>query len=296
MNKSISRTLLLLLVLMCLITGCAKQSPITSISENNDIAKLLSTHSVVSLKMSYFNMPNYADTTYSMTAKMKDGQIEIIDSSQKRRVVYYADHSMHMLEDETSFYTIIMSDFMYITHTASYLEQIDYYADAHYKLVSETNGKQDKVVVYSFEVNDALKEEFLLWGLAKGETIIMTYVLDNDWVILSQKMEIDVKGNDDVLLLTKDFDYNTQFMPDNGLDSYFNSKKTVTVTIIDSTHQDAQPMKYAIPKSTYFGYDFSDTGMDLFYDITCTKLFRHTDGAIEQDITLYLAKANISGQ
>lgn len=298
MIKRILRCTVLLLALMCLIAGCAQTSPITKISQANDVPNLLARHPVVSLNMSYLNMTVYDDITYSMTAMMQDGAISIIDSSQKDMLFYYADQRMHILDKDKDFYTIVMSDFMYANHTLSFLEQKDYYDSAHYKLVSQTKDKQDKtkVLVYSFEINDVLLEEVSLWGLSKGETIIMTYVVDENWVILSQTMELDVKGKSNVLLLTKDFSYKDEFVQDATLRSYIQPEETVTVTIFNTMNTDAKPMKYNIPKDTYFGYDYSDIAMDLFYDASCTKLFWHSDDTIEKDITLYLAKANISDQ
>lgn len=295
MKKRILRVTVLLLALMCLIAGCAQTSPITKISQANDIPNLLAEHTVVSLKMSYLNMTVYEDITYSMTAMMQDGTISIIDSSQKDTLFYYADQKMHILDNNKNFYTIVMSDLMYANHTSSFLEQKDYYDLAHYKLVSQTKDKQEKtkVLVYSFEINDVLIEEVSLWGLAKGETIIMTYVVDQNWGILKQTMELEIKGKDNVLLLTKDFSYNDEFVQDETLQSYIHPEETVTVTIVDTMNPDAQSMKYNIPKDTYFGYDYSDIAMDLFYDSSCTKLFWHSDNAIEKDIALYLAKAKI---
>ena len=53
-------------------------------------------------------------------------------------------------------------------------------------------------------------------------------------------------------------------------------------------------IEYIIPKNTHFGYDFTDTGMGLYLDFSCTELFKYNN-PVTQDITLYLGVSEVSG-
>jgi hypothetical protein len=263
---------------------------------NNEITALLEKNSSVSLHISYMNMYGYDDVTYSMTGRMNDDKIEIVDNSEQEHISYFSDGIMNILVNNEDFYTVIMSDLVYDAYTSGYLENIDFNNYANYKLVSDKSDKGLREIVYSFEINDILTSEFSLWNLSKGETILSTYVLDNDWQIISHDFKLDVKGGDNLTLMTKTFTYGNELINNNILESYIQSQDRISVTIINTVNEEEEYITYSIPKGTYFGYDFSDSVMDLYYDSLCKDLFKYADQIIEQDITLYIGQSQYAGE
>jgi hypothetical protein len=148
----------------------------------------------VTLDVSYQNMEGYDDITYSMIARNINGEIEVMDKSDKSLISLFSGGILYILENEQEFYTVIMSDMLYSAYKTGYLENIDYYNYANYKLKTSKKDNYMHFVTYSFEINDILQEEFTLWGLNKGETVLVTYALDKDWQLFNQTYILDVKG------------------------------------------------------------------------------------------------------
>ena len=281
------------LLIMLLFSSCSKD-PMKKILQNNDILNLLSQNPTVSLEVSYQNMDGYDDVTYSMIARSANGEVEITDKSEKNRISLFSNGILNILENEQNFYTVIMSDMLYSAYITGYLENIDYYDYANYRLISNKKSNDRNVVTYSFEINDVLIEEFSIWRLDRGETILVTYTLDNDWHLLNQTFVLDVKGGEDKLLLAKTYRYNEEFAFNEKLNSYLNTADKVQVSIAADIEGQVEVTEYYIPRNTYFGYDFSDTGMGLYLDASCTELFKYNN-PVTQDITLYLGVSEVSG-
>ena len=192
--RKVCKILVLSTIVTIILSSCSSIKPIDKINMNNEITALLEKNSSVSIDISYKNMYGYDDVTYSMTGRMNDDKIEIVDNSEQDRISYFFDGIMNILVNNEDFYTVIMSDLVYDAYTSGYLENIDFNNYANYKLVSDKSDKGLREIVYSFEINDILTSEFSLWNLSKGETILSTYVLDNDWQIISHDFKLDVKG------------------------------------------------------------------------------------------------------
>jgi len=294
--RKVCRILVLAIIVAIILSSCSSIKPIDKINMNNEITALLEKNSSVSLHISYMNMYGYDDVTYSMTGRMNDDKIEIVDNSEQEHISYFSDGIMNILVNNENFYTVIMSDLVYDAYTSGYLENIDFNNYANYKLVSDKSDKGLREIVYSFEINDILTSEFSLWNLSKGETILSTYVLDNDWQIISHDFKLDVKGGDNLTLMTKTFTYGNELINNNILESYIQSQDRISVTIINTVNEEEEYITYSIPKGTYFGYDFSDSVMDLYYDSLCKDLFKYADQIIEQDITLYIGQSQYAGE
>lgn len=294
--RKVCKILVLSTIVTIILSSCSSIKPIDKINMNNEITVLLEKNSSVSLHISYMNMYGYDDVTYSMTGRMNDDKIEIVDNSEQDRISYFFDGIMNILVNNEDFYTVIMSDLVYDAYTSGYLENIDFNNYANYKLVSDKSDKGLREIVYSFEINDILTSEFSLWNLSKGETILSTYVLDNDWQIISHDFKLDVKGGDNLTLMTKTFTYGNELINNNILESYIQSQDRISVTIINTVNEEEEYITYSIPKGTYFGYDFSDSVMDLYYDSLCKDLFKYADQIIEQDITLYIGQSQYAGE
>lgn len=293
--RKVCRILVLAIIVAIILSSCSSIKPIDKINMNNEITALLEKNSSVSLHISYMNMYGYDDVTYSMTGRMNDDKIEIVDNSEQEHISYFSDGIMNILVNNEDFYTVIMSDLVYDAYTSGYLENIDFNNYANYKLVSDKSDKGLREIVYSFEINDILTSEFSLWNLSKGETILSTYVLDNDWQIISHDFKLDVKGGDNLTLMTKTFTYGKELISNTILESYIQSQDRISVTIINTVNEE-EDITYSIPKGTYFGYDFSDSVMDLYYDSLCKDLFKYADQIIEQDITLYIGQSQYAGE
>ncbi|NLF36547.1 MAG: hypothetical protein GX584_05280 [Clostridiaceae bacterium] len=294
--RKVCKNLVLAIIVAIILSSCSSIKPIDKINMNNEITALLEKNSSVSLHISYMNMYGYDDVTYSMTGRMNDDKIEIVDNSEQEHISYFSDGIMNILVNNEDFYTVIMSDLVYDAYTSGYLENIDFNNYANYKLVSDKSDKGLREIVYSFEINDILTSEFSLWNLSKGETILSTYVLDNDWQIISHDFKLDVKGGDNLTLMTKTFTYGNELINNNILESYIQSQDRISVTIINTVNEEEEYITYSIPKGTYFGYDFSDSVMDLYYDSLCKDLFKYADQIIEQDITLYIGQSQYAGE
>lgn len=294
--RKVCKILVLSTIVTIILSSCSSIKPIDKINMNNEITVLLEKNSSVSLDISYKNMYGYDDVTYSMTGRMNDDKIEIVDNSEQEHISYFSDGIMNILVNNEDFYTVIMSDLVYDAYTSGYLENIDFNNYANYKLVSDKSDKGLREIVYSFEINDILTSEFSLWNLSKGETILSTYVLDNDWQIISHDFKLDVKGGDNLTLMTKTFTYGNELINNNILESYIQSQDRISVTIINTVNEEEEYITYSIPKGTYFGYDFSDSVMDLYYDSLCKDLFKYADQIIEQDITLYIGQSQYAGE
>lgn len=294
--RKVCKILVLSTIVTIILSSCSSIKPIDKINMNNEITVLLEKNSSVSLHISYMNMYGYDDVTYSMTGRMNDDKIEIVDNSEQEHISYFSDGIMNILVNNENFYTVIMSDLVYDAYTSGYLENIDFNNYANYKLVSDKSDKGLREIVYSFEINDILTSEFSLWNLSKGETILSTYVLDNDWQIISHDFKLDVKGGDNLTLMTKTFIYGNELINNNILESYIQSQDRISVTIINTVNEEEEYITYSIPKGTYFGYDFSDSVMDLYYDSLCKDLFKYADQIIEQDITLYIGQSQYAGE
>lgn len=294
--RKVCKNLVLCIIVAIILSSCSSIKPIDKINMNNEITVLLEKNSSVSLHISYMNMYGYDDVTYSMTGRMNDDKIEIVDNSEQEHISYFSDGIMNILVNNEDFYTVIMSDLVYDAYTSGYLENIDFNNYANYKLVSDKSDKGLREIVYSFEINDILTSEFSLWNLSKGETILSTYVLDNDWQIISHDFKLDVKGGDNLTLMTKTFTYGNELFNNTVLKSYIHSQDRISVTIINTVNEEEEYITYSIPKGTYFGYDFSDSVMDLYYDSLCKDLFKYADQIIEQDITLYIGQSQYAGE
>lgn len=294
--RKVCKILVLSTIVTIILSSCSSIKPIDKIAMNNEITTLMEKNSSVSLDISYKNMYGYDDVTYSMTGRMNDDKIEIVDNSEQEHISYFSDGIMNILVNNEDFYTVIMSDLVYDAYTSGYLENIDFNNYANYKLVSDKSDKGLREIVYSFEINDILTSEFSLWNLSKGETILSTYVLDNDWQIISHDFKLDVKGGDNLTLMTKTFTYGNELINNNILESYIQSQDRISVTIINTVNEEEEYITYSIPKGTYFGYDFSDSVMDLYYDSLCKDLFKYADQIIEQDITLYIGQSQYAGE
>ncbi len=294
--RKVCRILVLAIIVAIILSSCSNIKPIDKIAMNNEITALMEKNSSVSLDISYKNMYGYDDVTYSMTGRMNDDKIEIVDNSEQEHISYFSDGIMNILVNNEDFYTVIMSDLVYDAYTSGYLENIDFNNYANYKLVSDKSDKGLREIVYSFEINDILTSEFSLWNLSKGETILSTYVLNNDWQIISHDFKLDVKGGDNLTLMTKTFTYGNELINNNILESYIQSQDRISVTIINTVNEEEEYITYSIPKGTYFGYDFSDSVMDLYYDSLCKDLFKYADQIIEQDITLYIGQSQYAGE
>lgn len=294
--RKVCKNLVLAIIVAIILSSCSSIKPIDKINMNNEITVLLEKNSSVSLHISYMNMYGYDDVTYSMTGRMNDDKIEIVDNSEQEHISYFSDGIMNILVNNEDFYTVIMSDLVYDAYTSGYLENIDFNNYANYKLVSDKSDKGLREIVYSFEINDILTSEFSLWNLSKGETILSTYVLDNDWQIISHDFKLDVKGGDNLTLMTKTFTYGKELISNTILESYIQSQDRISVTIINTVNEEEEYITYSIPKGTYFGYDFSDSVMDLYYDSLCKDLFKYADQIIEQDITLYIGQSQYAGE
>lgn len=294
--RKVCKNLVLCIIVTIILSSCSSIKPIDKINMNNEITVLMEKNSSVSLHISYMNMYGYDDVTYSMTGRMNDDKIEIVDNSEQEHISYFSDGIMNILVNNENFYTVIMSDLVYDAYTSGYLENIDFNNYANYKLVSDKSDKGLREIVYSFEINDILTSEFSLWNLSKGETILSTYVLDNDWQIISHDFKLDVKGGDNLTLMTKTFIYGNELINNNILESYIQSQDRISVTIINTVNEEEEYITYSIPKGTYFGYDFSDSVMDLYYDSLCKDLFKYADQIIEQDITLYIGQSQYAGE
>lgn len=294
--RKVCKILVLSTIVTIILSSCSSIKPIDKINMNNEITALLEKNSSVSIDISYKNMYGYDDVTYSMTGRMNDDKIEIVDNSEQEHISYFSDGIMNILVNNEDFYTVIMSDLVYDAYTSGYLENIDFNNYANYKLVSDKSDKGLREIVYSFEINDILTSEFSLWNLSKGETILSTYVLDNDWQIISHDFKLDVKGGDNLTLMTKTFTYGKELISNTILESYIQSQDRISVTIINTVNEEEEYITYSIPKGTYFGYDFSDSVMDLYYDSLCKDLFKYADQIIEQDITLYIGQSQYAGE
>lgn len=294
--RKVCKILVLSTIVTIILSSCSSIKPIDKINMNNEITALLEKNSSVSIDISYKNMYGYDDVTYSMTGRMNDDKIEIVDNSEQEHISYFSDGIMNILVNNEDFYTVIMSDLVYDAYTSGYLENIDFNNYANYKLVSDKSDKGLREIVYSFEINDILTSEFSLWNLSKGETILSTYVLDNDWQIISHDFKLDVKGGDNLTLMTKTFTYGNELINNTILESYIQSQDRISVTIINTVNEEEEYITYSIPKGTYFGYDFSDSVMDLYYDSLCKDLFKYADQIIEQDITLYIGQSQYAGE
>ncbi len=291
--KRAVRIIIPVLLLILLLSSCSN-NPIEKILKNNDLSVIIENKSKVSLDMSYHNMKGYDDITYSMIVRRKEGQVEILDKSEKNHILLFSNGILNILENEQEFYTVIMSDLLYEAYTTAYLENIDYYNYANYKLISNKNKNGMHAVTYSFEINDILLEEFSIWGLSKGETILVTYTLDNDWQLFDQTFILDVKGGEDKLLLKKTYSFDENVVFNEKFEYYLNTTDTVKISLAGNGESKTEMTEYIIPRNTYFGYDFTDTGMSLYQDSSCTDLFKYTD-PVTKDITLYLGVFEVSG-
>ena len=293
--RKVCKILVLSTIVAIILSSCSSIKPIDKINMNNEITALLEKNSSVSIDISYKNMYGYDDVTYSMTGRMNDDKIEIVDNSEQEHISYFSDGIMNILVNNEDFYTVIMSDLVYDAYTSGYLENIDFNNYANYKLVSDKSDKGLREIVYSFEINDILTSEFSLWNLSKGETILSTYVLDNDWQIISHDFKLDVKGGDNLTLMTKTFTYGKELISNTILESYIQSQDRISVTIINIVNEEVD-ITYSILKGTYFGYDFSDSVLDLYYDPLCKDLIKYADQKIERDITIYIGQSQYAGK
>jgi len=283
--KNATIIIIILVAVMMMLTSCSTVNPIDRISKNNDITNLIENHTTVSVKLSYLNMEGYEDTSYSMTARSTDGDIEILDFSEENRILLFSKGILYILENDKDFYTVLMSDLVYETYISDYLQNIDYYNNANYKFISKKKENNILEVIYSFEINDILIEDFSIWGLGKGETILVEYFLSDNWQLDKQVFILEVKKGEDKILLSKEYRYNLEFS-DEKLDHYINSEDNVVITVIEKNDNNQKKVEYMIPRNSYFGYDFSDTGSNLYFDYECTRLFRYSEAVI-QDITLF---------
>ena len=87
--KNATIIIIILVAVMMMLTSCSTVNPIDRISKNNDITNLIENHTTVSVKLSYLNMEGYEDTSYSMTARSTDGDIEILISQKKTEFFYF---------------------------------------------------------------------------------------------------------------------------------------------------------------------------------------------------------------
>lgn len=291
--KKALRIIVPVFLVMLFLSSCSKD-PIEKILQHNDIVSLINEKKSVTLDVSYQNMEGYDDITYSMIARNINGEVEVMDKSDKSHISLFSGGILYILENEQEFYTVIMSDMLYSAYTTGYLENIDYYNYANYKLKTSKKDNYMHFVTYSFEINDILQEEFSLWGLNKGETVLVTYTLDKDWQLFSQTFILDAKGGEDKFLLTKTYRYDEDFIFHEKLEHYLNTSETVKISIAENMETQEGLIEYIIPKNTHFGYDFTDTGMGLYLDFSCTELFKYNN-PVTQDITLYLGVSEVSG-
>ena len=230
--KNATIIIIILVAVMMMLTSCSTVNPIDRISKNNDITNLIENHTTVSVKLSYLNMEGYEDTSYSMTARSTDGYIEILDFSEENRILLFSKGILYILENDKDFYTVLMSDLVYETYISDYLQNIDYYDNANYKFISKKKENNILEVIYSFEINDILIEDFSIWGLGKGETILVEYFLSDNWQLDKQVFILEVKKGEDKILLSKEYRYNLEFS-DEKLDHYINSEDNVVITVIE---------------------------------------------------------------
>lgn len=258
---------------------------IKSINESNDPYTVITDKGTKRTSITYTNMADHEDMTYIMYLEQTDGGIRIADFTDEAYIKYFMNGKMHFLYNSNDFYTIIMSDLMYEYYLSSYLDMAFYSDDTAFTLVSDTAKGQIRTVKYRFDINDAIAEDFAVWGLTAGDTVTVTYNIGLDMLINTMTMAAD-----GTVILDRTEEYGIDFLIDDISEGFFGSDETVKVEVwYGFGTDDASSAIYDIPKGSFFGYDFTDTGMDLYYDSGYASVYTYLGGALDMDITLYMA-------
>jgi hypothetical protein len=280
---------MILILSLSILCGCSVKDDggklITSINESNDPYTVIADKGTKRTSTTYTNMTDYDDMTYIMYLEQTDSGIRIADFSDESYIKYFMNGKMHFLYNSSDFYTVIMSDIMYEYYLLSYLDMADYSDDTAYTLVSDNTKGQTRTVVYRFDLNDAIAEDFTVWSLSAGDTVTVTYSLGLDMLITGMTMAVD-----GTVILDRAEEYSIDFLIDDISERFFGSDETVKVEVwYGFGTDDASSTVYDIPEGSFFGYDFTDTGMDLYYDSGYSSVYTYLGGALDMDITLYMA-------
>ncbi|MFA7673774.1 MAG: hypothetical protein WCY62_07975 [Clostridia bacterium] len=280
---------MILILSLSILCGCSVKDDggklITSINESNDPYTVIADKGTKRTSITYTNMTDYDDMTYIMYLEQTDSGIRIADFSDESYIKYFMNGKMHFLYNSSDFYTVIMSDIMYEYYLLSYLDMADYSDDTAYTLVSDNTKGQTRTVVYRFDLNDAIAEDFTVWSLSAGDTVTVTYSLGLDMLITGMTMAVD-----GTVILDRAEEYSIDFLIDDISERFFGSDETVKVEVwYGFGTDDASSTVYDIPEGSFFGYDFTDTGMDLYYDSGYSSVYTYLGGALDMDITLYMA-------
>jgi hypothetical protein len=280
---------IILVLSLSVICGCSviddDGALINSINESNDPYTVVTEKGTKRTSITYMNMADREDMTYIMYMEQTDEGVRIAEFTDEAYINYLMNGKMHFLYNSNDFYTIIMSDLMYEYYLSSYLDMTDYSNDTAYTLVSDSTKGQTRTVKYQFDITDAIAEDFTVWGLAAGDTVTVTYNLGLDMLISTMTMAVD-----STVILDRTEEYGIGFLIDNISEGFFGSDETVKVEVwYGFGTDDASSTIYEIPKGSFFGYDFTDTGMDLYYDSGYTSVYTYLGGALDMDITLYMA-------
>lgn len=280
---------IILILSLSVLCGCSVKDDggtlIKSIKESNDPYTVIADKGTKRTSITYTNMTDYGDMKYIMYMEQTDSGIRIADFSDESYIKYFTNGKMNFLYNTRDFYTIIMSELMYDYYLSSYLDMADYSDDAEYTLVSDTTKGQTRTVVYRFDINDTIAEDFSVWGLSDGDTVTVTYSLGLDMLMTGMTMAVD--GS---VILDRTDEYGIGFLVDDITEEFLKSDETVKVEVwCGFGTDDAYSTVYDIPEGSFFGYDFTDTGMDLYYDSGYSSVYTYLGGALDTDMTLYMA-------